>query len=92
MVVLQILLSLFVAVILDNLELDEDLKKLKQVSSGFPFRLLTCGSDFSQSSLRFIRLEILAVSLYLIESGITIIVHPNVYQTCSCLRRSDTGF
>lgn len=27
----QILLSLFVAVILDNLELDEDLKKLKQV-------------------------------------------------------------
>lgn len=29
----QILLSLFVAVILDNLELDEDLKKLKQVRS-----------------------------------------------------------
>ena len=29
----QILLSLFVAVILDNLELDEDLKKLKQVGS-----------------------------------------------------------
>lgn len=30
-IVFQILLSLFVAVILDNLELDEDLKKLKQV-------------------------------------------------------------
>lgn len=32
-VLFQILLSLFVAVILDNLELDEDLKKLKQVRS-----------------------------------------------------------
>lgn len=31
LVFFQILLSLFVAVILDNLELDEDLKKLKQV-------------------------------------------------------------
>lgn len=31
LVAFQILLSLFVAVILDNLELDEDLKKLKQV-------------------------------------------------------------
>ena len=28
---LQIVVSLFVAVILDNLELDEDIKKLKQV-------------------------------------------------------------
>ena len=28
---LQIVISLFVAVILDNLELDEDIKKLKQV-------------------------------------------------------------
>ncbi len=28
----QIVLSLFVAVILDNLELDEDIKKLKQVN------------------------------------------------------------
>jgi len=30
---LQIILSLFVAVILDNLDLDEDLKRLKQVSA-----------------------------------------------------------
>ena len=30
-VCLQIVVSLFVAVILDNLELDEDIKKLKQV-------------------------------------------------------------
>ena len=38
----QILLSLFVAVILDNLELDEDLKKLKQVGSLFCVHILFC--------------------------------------------------
>jgi hypothetical protein len=45
---LQIVLSLFVAVILDNLELDEDIKKLKQlkfreqsaeIKETLPFRL-----------------------------------------------------
>lgn len=45
---LQIVLSLFVAVILDNLELDEDIKKLKQlkfreqsaeIKESLPFRL-----------------------------------------------------
>lgn len=45
---LQIVLSLFVAVILDNLELDEDVKKLKQlkfreqsaeIKETLPFRL-----------------------------------------------------
>lgn len=44
----QIVLSLFVAVILDNLELDEDIKKLKQlkareqsagITEGLPIRL-----------------------------------------------------
>lgn len=44
----QIVLSLFVAVILDNLELDEDIKKLKQlkfreqsaeIKESLPFRL-----------------------------------------------------
>lgn len=48
MVFLQIVLSLFVAVILDNLELDEDIKKLKQlkfreqsaeIKETLPFRL-----------------------------------------------------
>lgn len=39
-VAFQILLSLFVAVILDNLELDEDLKKLKQVGGRRRFRIL----------------------------------------------------
>jgi len=46
--VFQIVLSLFVAVILDNLELDEDIKKLKQlkfreqsaeIKETLPFRL-----------------------------------------------------
>lgn len=46
--ILQIVLSLFVAVILDNLELDEDIKKLKQlkfreqsaeIKETLPFRL-----------------------------------------------------
>lgn len=48
MIKLQIVLSLFVAVILDNLELDEDIKKLKQlkyrqqsaeIKESLPFRL-----------------------------------------------------
>ena len=44
----QIVVSLFVAVILDNLELDEDIKKLKQVR----FCMLSC-SLFLNFTLNF---------------------------------------
>ncbi len=44
----KILLSLFVAVILDNLELEEEVKKIKQVS-GKKLQMWDVSANFSQN-------------------------------------------
>lgn len=77
-VAFQILLSLFVAVILDNLELDEDLKKLKQVRGGSRF-LIAIKPNIFFFSLRSYYTGVFAQTLYKVnESRIHIISNSQV--------------